>query len=63
MEKTKIVEGKRQAAEACQKEVEELKESVTELDNGIVLGRLLRMTQIPHLRANLRIEAQILVLI
>jgi len=33
MEKTKIVEEKRLAAEACQKEVEELKESVTELDN------------------------------
>ena len=50
MEKTKIVEGRRQAAEACQKEVEELKESVTELDSGIALGRLLRMTQITTLK-------------
>ena len=57
MEKTKIVEEKRLAAEACQKEVEELKESVTELDNGRALDQLLRMTKIPHLSANLRIEA------
>ena len=57
MEKTKIVEEKRLAAEACQKEVEELKESVTELDNGRALDQLLCMTKIPHLSANLRIEA------